>query len=144
LEESEPGEFAPDAPEVGLVADALQYLAEDEVSQAEALSLELAVQPIGVRIYRSAEVVDPDGGVDDGHAGALFLRSAQPGLVQIALPADLPAKTADGRLRMSFHEEAQSGVYGGFLGWGADLAHCLPDQLLVDFDICPHAVFPDV
>ena len=140
VEDSESGEFAPHAPEVGLLPDALQHLAENEVGQAEALSFDLAVQPIGVRIYRSAKVVDPDSGVDDGHAVALLLRSAQPGLVQIALPADFAAKTADGHLRMSFHEETQSGVNGGFLGRGADRAHCLPDQLLVDFDVCPHGL----
>jgi hypothetical protein len=51
-----------------------------------------------MRIYRSAEVVDPDSRVDNGHAAALFLRSAQAGLVQIALPVNLAAKTADGHL----------------------------------------------
>jgi hypothetical protein len=102
------------------------------------LSLELAVQPIGVRVHRSAEVVDPDGSVDDGHAAALFLRSAQAGLVQVALPPDLAAKTADSRLRVSFHEKTQSSVDGSLLGGGADLAHRLPDQLFVDFYVCPH------
>jgi hypothetical protein len=141
--DGEPGEFAPDTPEGGFLPDALQDCAQDEVGKSERLSLELAVEPVGVWIHCSAEVVDPDSGVDDGHGSELFLRAAQAGFFQVALPPYFAAKAAEGCLGMGLHKKSQSGVDNGSLGASASAAHCLMDELIVDFDVGSHG-FPYV
>src|SRR4051812_43782043 len=50
-----------------LVAHTLQDLAQDEISEGETLPLERCVKPVGLRIRYAAEIIDPDGGVDDDH-----------------------------------------------------------------------------
>jgi hypothetical protein len=70
-EDGESGELAPDAPEGEFIADALENFTEDEVSQGERPAFKLVFEPVGMRIDRSAEVVDPDSGVDDGRDGAI-------------------------------------------------------------------------
>jgi hypothetical protein len=54
-----------DAPGDALVTYALQDFTQDQISDGETLPVERSVEPVGFRIRHAAEVVDPDGGVDD-------------------------------------------------------------------------------
>jgi hypothetical protein len=130
-------ELAANPFECGFVADALQDFAKDEIGQTERPLPELAVEPAGVRIHCSAEVVDPDSSVDDGHAVQLILRATEAGLLQVALPPYLAAKATDTGLGMDLHEKAQTSLDGGPLGMRATASHCLMDKLIVDFDVRP-------
>ena len=51
-----------------VVANALQYLAQDDVGESKALAVEFGIQPIRLRILGTLEVVDPNGAVDNNHA----------------------------------------------------------------------------
>jgi hypothetical protein len=67
IEDFKARQAAADAFEVEVRADALQDFAKDQVSEREVAAAEFAVEPFGVRVGYSGEVVDPDGGVDDGY-----------------------------------------------------------------------------
>lgn len=97
-----------------------------------------------MRIDSSCEVIDPDGGVDYGHAGGLLLDSTEARLVQVPFPLNFSAEAADCGLRLCFDEQTQAGFDGGSLGGGAGGAHGLLDQLIVDIDIGAQVDFPDV
>jgi hypothetical protein len=75
-EDGELQQFAASAPECCFVADTLQDLAKDEVSQAEWLGWKFAFEPTGVRVYCSAQIINPNCGVDDGHGRRLLCRAA--------------------------------------------------------------------
>jgi hypothetical protein len=77
VEDGEDGELAANPFECGFVADALEDFAKDEIGETERLLLELPVEPAGVRIHCSAEIVDPDSSVDNGHAVQLILRASE-------------------------------------------------------------------
>jgi len=48
-----------------VITNPLEHLAENQISEPEALTLQLSVNPIGLGIRDAAEVVDPNGSVDD-------------------------------------------------------------------------------
>jgi hypothetical protein len=100
--------------------------------------VELVVEPVGMWIYCSAEVVDPHSGIDDDHARDLFLYTAQAGFFQVALPPYFAAKAAEGCLPMSLHKKAQTGFDSCPLRVRAAAAHCLMDKLIVYFDVGSH------
>src|SRR3990172_9949514 len=56
-----------DGPEALGARHALEHLAEDEVRQAKPLMLQIELQPAHRRSVDAAQVVDPDGGIDDDH-----------------------------------------------------------------------------
>jgi hypothetical protein len=134
----EPGEFAPEAPEGGFVADTLENLAKDEIGQTKRLPLELAVEPIGMRIHCSAEVFNPHSAVDNSQASDLFLHPPEARFFQVALPPHLAAKAAKGCLLMSLHKKAQTGLDSCPLRVRAAAAHRLMDKLIVNFDVGSH------
>jgi hypothetical protein len=71
------------------IADALQHFAEDQVGEAEPLTIEFGMDPIRLRIPVALEVVDPDSGVDDHHGGYLAtrpVRDASRSPSQVTLP----------------------------------------------------------
>jgi hypothetical protein len=47
--------------------DSLQNFAQNKVRQSEALLRQLSSEPIGVGIYGSPKVIDPDRGIHNGH-----------------------------------------------------------------------------
>src|ERR1700683_1644358 len=55
-----------------LVPNALEYLAEDEIRQAEPepLPLQCACEPMRFRILGAAQIVNPHGSIDDDHCPA--------------------------------------------------------------------------
>ncbi len=59
-EDFELRESSPDLFELRVFANPLQDFAKDEVGQAQALPIQFAVEPVGVEIADSAEIVDPD------------------------------------------------------------------------------------
>ena len=50
-----------------VITDALQHLAEDDVSEPETLALKCSIEPVCVRISHALKVVDQNGRVDDHH-----------------------------------------------------------------------------
>ena len=60
-------EFAQDALEQTVVAIALQNFAQNQVGKPQTLPLEFPVQPVALRIPCPAEIVDPDGRINDYH-----------------------------------------------------------------------------
>src|SRR4030095_6448394 len=67
VEHFEPEQLTLDLFRCDLVTNALEHLAENQISEPEALTLQLSVNPIGLGIRDAAEVIDPNGGVDDHH-----------------------------------------------------------------------------
>lgn len=57
-----------------LIPDALQHFAENHIGQPETLAIELRMDPICLGIPDALEVIDPDSGVDDHHAGYFATR----------------------------------------------------------------------
>jgi hypothetical protein len=56
-----------DLREGAFATNALQNFAKDKIGQAEALPLEFAIEPKGFGVLGAAQIVDPDGGIDDDH-----------------------------------------------------------------------------
>jgi hypothetical protein len=76
VENLELGQVPPYPPEGGVAADSLQYLAQNKIGQAEALLIQLSVEPISVRIRGATQIINPDGRVYDSHVGELLLYMA--------------------------------------------------------------------
>jgi hypothetical protein len=81
----------------GLIPNALEHFAENEVGDSKTLALELCVEPIRLGIRHTTEVVDPDRGIDDDH-GTLLRRTPESRLFEIAFPGHLTAEAAKGTL----------------------------------------------
>ena len=73
-----------------IAVNALQHLAQDDVGQAQTLTIELVVEPVSFRVPYAAEIVHTHRSVDDHHArllrGATEARS-----LEITVPYHLPA-----------------------------------------------------
>src|SRR5207244_8472122 len=59
------------------IANALQHLAENHISQPKTLSIEFGMHPVCLRILGALEVIDPDSRVDDHHAGYFATRPSR-------------------------------------------------------------------
>jgi len=95
-----------------LISDTLKSLAENQVRQSKALPTELAIKVIGLIVLQTAQIVDPNRGINDDHR-SLLGKSREPRLVEISSPMDLAAKPPNGGLRPSLNQKAQS-----FLDYG--------------------------
>jgi hypothetical protein len=73
-----------------LVAKALEHFADDEIYDTKPLAIEFRVEPVGLRVANSVEVIDPDSGVDDYHV-RLLRHTAAAGLLELPIPRDLAA-----------------------------------------------------
>jgi len=88
-----------------LVAHALKDLAQDQISQRQALPIERSMQPVRLRIRNPSEVIDPDGGIDDDHSAS----ARHPTLTrhpEIAFPGHLPAQAPDAPLPTRLDQQA--------------------------------------
>src|SRR5216684_7069383 len=74
-----------------LVSDTLKSFAENQVREPEALATELAVKVIGLFVPQTAQIVDPDRGINDVHR-SLLCKSRETGLVEVSIPTDLASK----------------------------------------------------
>ncbi len=127
----------------GVVADALQDLAQDEDRQAETLAANLHVQPIGLHIFEAAEVIDPHGCVDNDHV-ALFRDAPQSRGGEIPFPGDLAPQAADSCLRAGLDQQAQPRFHGRSFRSRAARAHGPFDQPIIDVDVGSHTSNPYV
>lgn len=57
-----------------LIANALKNFAENQIREPETLPIEFHVEPLGLGIRDSLEVIDPNSRVDDHHAAYLATR----------------------------------------------------------------------
>src|SRR5882672_4788510 len=55
-----------------VITNTLEHFAENHISEPEALTLQFSVNPIGLGIRDAAEVIDPNGGLDDHHVATLL------------------------------------------------------------------------
>lgn len=69
------------------LTNSLQYPAQDEVCQSQPVPLQFSVQPPRCWVFAAAQLIDPQGGVDNNHRPALRSNSTQAGLVKIAIGA---------------------------------------------------------
>lgn len=99
--------FMQDSCERLVVSDTLKSLAENQISQSEALPAKFAIKVVGLFIPQTAQIVDPHRGIND-HRRSLLHKSPETRLVQITVPTDLASKSANGGLRPSLNQQAQS------------------------------------
>src|ERR1700687_3463179 len=59
--------FTQDSCERPIVSNTLKNLAENQVRESQALTTELAVKVIGLFVPQTAQIVDPDRGINDNH-----------------------------------------------------------------------------
>ena len=90
--------FMQDSCERLVVSDTLKSLAENQISQSEALPAKFAIKGVGLFIPQTAQIVDPHRGIND-HRRSLLHKSPETRLVQITVPTDLASKSANGGLR---------------------------------------------
>jgi hypothetical protein len=120
------------------IGDALQNFAEVEVGQAQSLTLQFPVEPVRFWILVASQVVNPNGGIHDDHAGKLCFGTAQPRAFQITFPSNFAPEFADRALGVGFRQQAKACFHRRFFGGGAAAPQCLPHQAIVNIDICPH------
>jgi hypothetical protein len=65
LEYHEIAKITQDSSERLLVSDTLKSLRENQVRESKALAIELAVKVIGFLVPQTAQIVDPDSGIND-------------------------------------------------------------------------------
>ena len=99
--------FTQDSRERLLVSDTLKSLAENQISQSEALPTKLAIKVVGLFVPQAAQIVDPHRGINDHHRSLLH-KSAETRLVKVSVPTDLASKPPNGGLRPSLNQQAQS------------------------------------
>jgi hypothetical protein len=128
------------APELPITANSLQHLTQGQVGEAERLTCELTVQPMGCGVFAASQVVNPHGGVNDDHKQSLFQESAGAGFLKITFPPDLSSEPADGPLGVGVGKQFQGGFYGGFLGARAADLHGLAHEPVVDFNVGSHDI----
>jgi hypothetical protein len=73
VEHLEIRQYPQDVAECQVFTDSLQNFAQNKVCQSEALLRQLSTKPIGVGIYGSRKVIDPDRGIHNGHGQNLTL-----------------------------------------------------------------------
>ena len=61
-----------------LIANALQDLAENHIGEPQTLAIQFRMNPIGFGIRDALEIIDPDSGVDDHHAGLVTMERPTP------------------------------------------------------------------
>jgi hypothetical protein len=104
--------FAQDSYKRILISDALQSFAENQVRQPKALPTELAIEVVGLFVLQTAQIVDPDRGINDDHR-TLLCKSRETGLLEVSIPTDLASKPPNGGLPPSPNQQAQSFLDGG-------------------------------
>jgi hypothetical protein len=90
-----------------LISETLQSLAENQVCQSKALPTDLAIKVFGFFVLQTAQIVDPNRGVNDDHR-SLLCKARETRLVEISIPVDLASKPPNGGLRPSLNQKAQS------------------------------------
>jgi hypothetical protein len=73
VEHLEIRQYPQDVAECQVFTDSLQNFAKNKVCQSEALLRQLSTEPIGVGVYGSRKVIDPDGGIHNNHGQNLTL-----------------------------------------------------------------------
>jgi hypothetical protein len=97
-----------------LIAHALEHLAENQISETKALSIELRIKPVGLRIPDAMKVIDPDSSVDDNHA-RLLRNATQAGCFQIAFPSHVASQAPNARLSLGLYQQPQRFLDNGTL-----------------------------
>jgi hypothetical protein len=93
----------------------LKSLAENQISQSEALPTKLAIKVVGLFVPQTAQIVDPHRRINDHHRFLLH-ESPETRVVKVSVPTDLASKPANGGLRPSLNQQAQSFLYRGSFG----------------------------
>jgi hypothetical protein len=120
-----------------LVCDTLKSLAENQIGQSEALPTKLAIKVVGLFVPQTTQIVDPDRRINDHH-WSLLDKSTETRLAKISVPTDLASKPANGGLRPSLNQQAQSFLDRSALCPRSAAPHCLPHQAVVDIDVGTH------
>jgi hypothetical protein len=95
--------FPQDSYERLLVSDTLKSLAENQISQPEALPTKLAIKIVGLFVPQTAKIVDPHRGINDHH-WCLLHKSPATRLVKVPVPTNLASKRANRGLRPSLNQ----------------------------------------
>ena len=66
-------QFESNLPELPLIAESLQDLAENQVGKAQFLGSDILFQPLRPRIRPASQVINPNGGVNDRNTGSTNL-----------------------------------------------------------------------
>jgi hypothetical protein len=120
-----------------LIANCLEYLADNQVCDAKPLPIELRIEPISLGIADVAEVINPDRGVDDHH-DQLLRDSATTRSLEITVPGHLATEPTDAALASRLDQQPQTFLDRGALGSRATAPHHLPHQAVIDIDVRPH------
>jgi len=80
MEDLEFQELGLDPRETVLVPNSLQNLAKNEIGHPQPLPLQFPIEPPRFRVLGAAQVIDPDGRVDDDHGSAFTLESGSCGI----------------------------------------------------------------
>jgi hypothetical protein len=107
FEDLELTKFAEHSSKCILISDTLKSLPENQICQSKALPTELAIKVIGLFVPQTAQIVDPNRGINDDHR-SLLCKSRETRLVEISIPRDLASKPPNGGLRPSLNQKAQS------------------------------------
>jgi len=66
------------------------------------------------------------------------MEATEAGLFEIAFPFDLAAELADTGLALNSDEHFEGRIYGLAFGFGAEPAHGLGEELVVNLNVGPH------
>jgi hypothetical protein len=137
LEQLQLSKLAFDCRSRRLVPHALQHLAQNHVCNRERLSTQLGIDPIRFRISHAAEVVDPNGRVDNDHV-ALLRAPTRAGSFEGPFPRHLASQSPNAALAPRLNQQAQTLFNRRALRPSAAAAHRLVHQVVVDVDVRSH------
>jgi len=105
LKDLELTQFTQDSRERILVSNTLKSLAENQISQSEALPTKLAIKVVGLFVPQTVQIVNPHRSINDHH-WSLLRQAPETRLVKVSVPTDLASKPANGGLRSGLNEQA--------------------------------------
>jgi hypothetical protein len=103
--------FLQDSRKCLLVADSLEGLTKKQIREAEALATDLTIEVVGFFVMGTAQVVDPDSGINNHHWSSPR-KPSQTRSVKVSRPLDLASKPANASLRSGLDEQPQTRLYG--------------------------------
>lgn len=133
------GEVSEGALKFEIRSKSLQYFHQNQIAHQQVLRSKQPIEQIGPGSRAPVEVIDLHRSIHHGHECASTISAYS---VEIALPFELAAKTAEPFLLLEPHHQAQRGFNRLALGARARRAHRASHQLVVDYDIGPHRVTP--
>jgi ketosteroid isomerase-like protein len=107
------------------------------IGQPKPLPTEFTIEVIGLVILQTAQVVDPDGGINDYHR-QLLLKPPQARFVGVSVPGHFTPQAADRCLRTSLNEQPRSCLDGGSRCPRSTTPHCQAQQMVIDIDVSSH------